>query len=144
MISSKPLVSLTVADVMTTGGPEPVLVIPQNISLESAAGILLRGQVSGAPVVDAEGRCVGVLSALDFLRVAETGGTAGLGREVRDCMTVDVVTVSPRVSLTEVARMMVDAHIHRVVVVDAEQRPIGIVTSTDVLAVVAGLQPASL
>jgi predicted transcriptional regulator len=31
---------------------------------------------------------------------------------------------------------MIDAHIHRVVVVDADERPIGVVASTDVLAAV--------
>jgi CBS domain-containing protein len=32
--------------------------------------------------------------------------------------------------------MMLDAHIHRVVVVDKERRPLGVVSSTDVLAAV--------
>jgi CBS-domain-containing membrane protein len=32
---------------------------------------------------------------------------------------------------------MIDAHIHRVVVIDEEGKPIGIVSATDVLAVVA-------
>jgi predicted transcriptional regulator len=33
--------------------------------------------------------------------------------------------------------MMMDAHIHRVIVVDSENRPIGVVSSTDILAAVA-------
>ncbi len=33
--------------------------------------------------------------------------------------------------------MMIDAHIHRVIVVDKDERPIGIVSSTDILAAVA-------
>jgi CBS domain-containing protein len=33
--------------------------------------------------------------------------------------------------------MMIDAHIHRVIVVDEEERPIGIVSNTDVLAALA-------
>jgi CBS domain-containing protein len=32
---------------------------------------------------------------------------------------------------------MIDAHIHRIVVVDEGQRPIGVVTGTDILAAVA-------
>jgi CBS-domain-containing membrane protein len=33
--------------------------------------------------------------------------------------------------------MMIDAHIHRIIVVDKKQRPIGIVSSTDLLAAMA-------
>jgi len=52
-------------------------------------------------------------------------------------MTTDVVTVEPMTPLPELARSMIDAQIHRVFVVDEEQRPIGVVSATDVLAAVA-------
>ena len=52
-------------------------------------------------------------------------------------MTPDPVTVKPETSILALARMMVDAHIHRVIVVDKERRPIGIVSSTDLLAALA-------
>ena len=76
-----------------------------------------------------------VLSAADFLRWAEDGCSppTGAGRY----MTEDVVTASPHMPLPELAQMMVDAHIHRIVVVDEESRPIGIVSSTDILAAMA-------
>ena len=49
----------------------------------------------------------------------------------------DIVTVGPQTPLSKLARTMIDAHIHRVIVVDEERRPIGVVSSTDVLAAVA-------
>lgn len=52
-------------------------------------------------------------------------------------MTAQPVTVGPTALIGELAQKMVDAHIHRVVVVVDESRPQGIVTSTDVLAAVA-------
>ena len=52
-------------------------------------------------------------------------------------MTADPVTVSPHTPIGKLARLMLDAHIHRVVVVDEQRRPIGIVSSTDILAAVA-------
>jgi CBS domain-containing protein len=52
-------------------------------------------------------------------------------------MTVDPVTARPATRITELAGKMVDAHIHRIVVVDDENRPIGVVSSTDILAAVA-------
>jgi CBS domain-containing protein len=58
-------------------------------------------------------------------------------KEVRRFMTPDPVTVSPDTSIRSLARMMIDAHIHRIIVVDDEQRPIGIISGTDLLAALA-------
>jgi CBS domain-containing protein len=56
---------------------------------------------------------------------------------VRHYMTTDIVTAGPDTSLPRLARMMLDAHIHRIIVLDEERRPIGIVSSTDLLAAMA-------
>jgi CBS domain-containing protein len=37
--------------------------------------------------------------------------------------------------------MMLDAHMHRIIVVDEQRSPIGIVSSTDILAAIAYAQP---
>jgi len=161
VLTATPLLALTAQDVMS----RDVVTIPRQMPLGDAARLLRRASVSGAPVVDEQGRCVGVLSAADFLRWAEDGcpeGGDGDGRPTALClqprggrcdwqqvheglpagvasryMTADVVTASPHMPLPELARMMVDAHIHRVPVVDGSGRPIGVVSSTDVLAAVA-------
>jgi CBS domain-containing protein len=155
----KALSALTAADVMS---PE-VRVIPQGMSLQTAARMLGRDHISGAPVVDEDGRCIGVLSATDFVRWAEHGGKVTfipssveaifssewevvnveyLPRdEVQSYMSTDPVTATPTTRLTDLARMMLDAHIHRIIVVDADRRPIGVVSSTDVLAAVAYAKP---
>src|SRR5262249_9926947 len=101
----------------------------------------------------------GVLSAGDFL-IRATGddwpdrrlrGSVGCAHsaweildsptlhddEVSRVMTTDPVTVTPESPVGEIARLMVDAHIRRVVVVDDASRPQGIVSSTDILAAVA-------
>jgi CBS domain-containing protein len=56
---------------------------------------------------------------------------------VRRYMTTDVITVRPEACLSELARTMVDACIHRVIVVEELRMPIGIATSMDILAAVA-------
>jgi CBS domain-containing protein len=61
--------------------------------------------------------------------------------EVRCYMTADPVTCRPSASLRALCRMMIDAHVHRVVVVDDDQRPVGIISSTDVLGAVAYSEP---
>src|SRR5689334_3550006 len=64
------LLDLTAADLMTT----PVRTIPQETSLREAAHLLTRERISGAPVVDGDGRCIGVLSSSDFVTWAGKDG----------------------------------------------------------------------
>jgi len=56
---------------------------------------------------------------------------------VRQCMTADPVAADERAPIGELAQMMVNAGIHRVVIVDANYSPCGIVTTTDILGAVA-------
>jgi CBS domain-containing protein len=145
--ATKSLLALTAADLMTT----PVMTIPENTSLREAARLLLRSDISGAPVVDAAGRCLGVLSSSDFVGWAGEDGEeisflAPWGericvedfpeKEIRYYMTAQPITASPKDSLGKLAEKMVEAHIHRVVVVVDKDRPCGIVSSTDILAAV--------
>ena len=150
-----PLSILTVADVMT----EQVLTLDQDLSLHDAAHRLRTAHVTGAPVVDVAGRCVGVLSATDFLRRADADKEPTTGRVrvpvcvcsdwqmverecrpadiVRHQMHTNVVLVRPELPITELARRMLVARAHRAVVVDEDNRPVGMVSATDVLAAVA-------
>ena len=147
------LLSLKAAHLMSEG----LVLIPQEMSLQGAAHLLVQTQVSGAPVVDKSGRCVGVLSAADFMRWVDKekcvphGGRTNTycsswqiseiedlpSESIENYMTLDPVVSSKGTSIADLARMMVDAHIHRVIVVDANQRPVGVVSSTDILAAVA-------
>jgi CBS domain-containing protein len=52
-------------------------------------------------------------------------------------MTSDPVLVTPETPVTDLARHMIDAHIHRLIVVDHRRVPIGVVSSTDLLALIA-------
>ena len=93
----------------------------------------------GAAVVLDYGRLIGILSERDVLR-AVAGRVHSSEARVRDWMTADPVTVPPETPIRQLARAMVDAHIHRVIVTDARGRPVGVVSSTDVLAAVAGTE----
>jgi CBS domain-containing membrane protein len=144
--TTKPFLALTAADLMTT----PVLTIPQDTPLREAARLLHRSGISGAPVVDHHGCCIGVLSSSDFVTWAEEAGEAtsfiALWGEVisvgdspeeiiHNYMTARPVTIAPTAPIGDVAQKMVVAHIHRLLVVDRD-RPCGIITSTDILAAV--------
>jgi predicted transcriptional regulator len=132
-----------------------VLLIPKEMSLTGAAHLLSQAQVSGAPVVDDAGCCIGVLSTTDFLHLVEKGKVPAHRQlatihpwqivevavdyedSVEFYMNDDPVTAGPTTPIGQIARMMIDAHIHRIIVVDAMNHPIGIVSTTDVLAAVA-------
>ncbi len=152
--STKPFLALTAADLMSPA----TVVIPRDMTLQGAAHLLAQADVNGAPVIDPDGRCVGVISAHDFIMWAERGkrppqteaggwpcycsawsipdDDAG-GELVRDFMTADPATIAPSAVIGTLAEAMLDAHIHRLIVVDAARRPVGVVSSTDVLAAVA-------
>jgi CBS domain-containing protein len=143
-----PLLALTAADLMST----PVVTIPHDLSLREAARLLSQSSISGAPVVNEEGQCIGVLSSSDFITWAgETGEAISFvapwgeriniddspDKELRDYMTMQPFTVAPATAIGQLAQQMVDAHIHRVLVVAEQGRPCGIVASSDILAAVA-------
>jgi len=152
----EPFLALTAADLMS----RDVLMIPRAMSLRCAAHLMSESHVSGAPVVDETGACVGVVSTTDFMHwVGDEGrGDSKPAGSNPDCfhsawqvvdvgdlpldevgthMTADPVTVSPGTSIADLALEMVEAHIHRLIVVDPRRRPIGVVSSTDILTAVA-------
>lgn len=157
--TTKALLKLTAADLMNTD----LLMIPREMSLQGAARLLSLHQVSGAPIVDENGVCIGVLSATDFMHCVQGGKKAtpacacyeeGIcepwqiveseelpGESVANFMTTNPVTVNPRTNIQEIARLMSGSRIHRVMVVDEKGRPQGIVTSTDMLAALAYADP---
>jgi CBS-domain-containing membrane protein len=137
-----PLSVLTAEDLMG----DTVLLIPQDMSLRTAAHLLCAAHITGAPIVNASGACVGVLSATDFLRHADAEVENSVGdyeqpcasREtVGDCMSTDPVLAEPTTPVMTLARRMFDVHKHRAIVVDEHCHPIGVVSATDVLAAVA-------
>jgi predicted transcriptional regulator len=141
---------MTVADEMTTG---------------ELARYLTEREISGAPVVDNQGHLIGVVSMTDIGRYmaepSDLESTRGsefyrdsadevtledFGQRyieqsaatVRDVMTPIVHQVPANATVAEAARVMVREHIHRLVVTQGRQ-PVGIITSMDLLRVVAEL-----
>jgi len=132
--TNKPLLTLTTADLMI----RDVIVIPLRTTTLKAAHLLAKAQISGAPVVDAEGRCIGLISVADIFRGALN---ENLEMEPEDCvgehMTTNLVTADSTTPIRQLTQMMLGADGHLVIVVDDQRRPIGIVSSTDVLAAIA-------
>lgn len=135
---------LAVRDLMTE---RPRSVGPDT-PLRDAALDMTRGGVAGLPVVEADGRVVGMLSQRELLQhlltkyLARGGGTAQPGpgeqpRRVRDVMTRQVLCVSPDQPVAEVAAMMTNKDVDRVPVV-RDGRLVGFLTRGDIVRKLIG------
>ena len=126
------LLTLKVKDVMT----REVVCVSVDQTANEVASLFEEKRISGAPVVDREGHCVGILSATDYVvpHQDELPDHATRVQTVRDLMSSGVRSVAPEQTLLAAARMMCIKHIHRLPVLDSESRPVGLITAMDVVA----------
>jgi len=136
-------------DVMT----RDVVSITPDATVLQAARLMLQHHISGLPVVDEDGKLVGVLSEGDFLRRREThtehrrsrwleflmgpGRIAAEyshshGSKVSEVMTADVQAVADDTPLEEIVELMERKRIKRVPVLCGEQL-VGIVTRSNLM-----------
>ena len=142
-----------------------IMTVADEMTTDALARYLVEREISGAPVVDGQGRLIGVVSMTDIGRnLAEPSEPTGsrssnfyrddamdltledLGQRyveeravtVRDVMTPVIHQVPVTASVAEVARIMVEQHIHRLVVTQGHD-PVGIITSMNLLKMVANL-----
>ena len=141
-----------------------IMTVTDEMTTEELARYLVEREISGAPVVDSQGHLIGVVSMTDIGRnLAEPSDLTSsrgssfyrddvdltledLGQRyveerpatVRDVMTPAIHQVSVTASVAEVARIMVEEHIHRLVVTQGKE-PVGIITSMDLLKMIADL-----
>ena len=125
-----------------------LMTIPADSSLLEVQHLLVVAQISGAPVVDAGGAVVGVVSATDVLGALEQildededeGESDDLQERLeaitaRDIASPQVVWVAADSSVSQVAVVMRREGIHRVLVGDREHLE-GILTTYDLLGAV--------
>ena len=140
-----------------------VMTVPDDMTTDDLVRYLTEREISGAPVVDQQGHLIGVVSMTDVGRLlAEPPEYAASSQSefyrdtaeeltledldqryvetraatVRDVMTPAVHHVSLSAPVAEAARLMVEHHIHRLVVTQGKE-PVGIVTSMDLLRIIA-------
>lgn len=130
-----------------------VITIHEDSSMSEAAKLLHNYGITGVPVVDDYGRCIGVLSASDFVQstsevgckqvthVATNYDRSGLLRteelsneSVRAHMSPKVQTIREHCSIVDAGRIMCQEHIHRLIVVDRQGKPVGIIASLDLVS----------
>jgi len=85
----------------------------------------------GVPVVDAEGKPIGVVTKTDLLRAEERGD--GAESQVHAIMTDLAIAVHEGMSIAQASALMAYEGVHRIPVVDDEQRVVGVLSALDVL-----------
>ncbi len=125
----------TVASLMTRN---PVVVMEDD-AIAGVAELLAAYEITGLPVIDGDDRLVGVISQTDLVRLRGStlrwNGWHGL--MVRDLMTTPAKTIPASAPLDEAARQLMFQHVHRLVVIDDQQRPIGVISESDIVREIA-------
>jgi len=136
----------TVKDVMSTH----VMAVREIATFKEIATRLREQRVSAFPVVDLDGKVIGVVSEADLLTKEALEGTVpgtlqSLTRQrarsqvnavtAADLMTKPAVTIGPDEPVSHAARLMYSKRVKRLPVTDDDGRLIGIVTRSDVLSV---------
>lgn len=139
---------MKVKDVMTR---EPITVSPDT-QLRELAHLITEHQISGVPVIDEAGRCVGVVSEADLLIkqlnrplsrrlplewiLGERHDPAELRRRAAttagEAMSAPAITITADRPVREAAAVMVDRKVNRLPVV-AGRRLVGIITRSDLV-----------
>jgi len=147
------------ADIMTTA----VVTVHTNTTVQALAALLSGRGISGVPVVDLEGRMVGIVSEGDLLHRAEIGTehrsqarrswwlemihsdaddrklrdyVKSHARTVDEVMTREVISVAETTDLAEIASLLETKRIKRVPVV-RDGKPIGIVSRANLVRALA-------
>ena len=127
-----------------------VCVVTPETPLKDVAALLTGRHISGAPVCDADGAVLGVVSEADILRKTE-GLSPEIGGRMRwffrrvdgelekiaartagEAMTSPALTIRPTQQVSDAARLMIEHRINRLPVV-AGGRLVGIVSRADLL-----------
>jgi CBS domain-containing protein len=135
----------------------PATVAP-DASVEEVVAALREHQLPGLPVVDADGRCVGIVTEADLILPDDDGdlhiphyvnlfgGTVfleplsrfetRLRKAAADMMSGDPDTVAPDTTVRDAARLIHESGHNRLPVVE-DGRLVGVVTRVDVLGALA-------
>jgi CBS domain-containing protein len=110
--------------------------------IEEAERLIRLHHISGLPVVDQNGVLVGVISQTDLVHLDDPSirsliRRASVGIRVGEVMSRPPVTVLLTTTLVEAARRMTQDRVHRVVVVDEKDRPLGVLAAMDYVALFA-------
>jgi CBS domain-containing protein len=115
------------SDIMT----RKVATIRPGASVQEAAQLLDQKRISGAPVVDPDGKIIGIITEADIISKVDREGLC-----VIDIMSHDVIAVDEETPVNEIAALLTERKIKRVPVVE-KGKLVGIVSRADIVHAVA-------
>ena len=119
--------NITAREIMT----ETVISVSPDTAIDEAMAIIIENRISGLPVVDGNGRIVGILTEIDRLKMLNNLAADSL-HLVSDIMSRNVVCVEADSSVEQVAHLLLSGAIRRVPVVE-HQKVIGIISRRDLV-----------
>jgi CBS domain-containing protein len=111
-------------DIMT----KEIITVGPTTSVKKLALTLVKNQISGAPVVDKNGKIIGVVSEADIV--------GKKGKDVKAIMSKKVISVTEDAPVEAVARLMITHKITRLPVM-RDDEVIGIVSRADIVNLIA-------
>ena len=122
----------TAKDIMSSR----LIVAREGMNIEDALKLLVNNKVTGLPVVDIEGKIVGILSEYDI--IARVGKEKDIDSEIfRDAIpySKNVESVEEDTPLTEILERFIQLKCRRLPVLDKSRRLVGIISRRDVMKV---------
>jgi CBS domain-containing protein len=133
-------------DIMT---PSPVC-LDARTPIDRAARRMVQANLKRLPVIDEQGKLVGMLSRVDVLH-SLVNAPPGVedhaqinGTTLGEVMSLHVPTVEESTLLPDIVDKMVDGDWRRVIVVDQNERPVGLITDGDLVARVTPKEGSSV
>lgn len=114
-----------------------VTVARDDMSIEEAVQLLVNQHITGMPVVDKEGRMVGVVSEYDIIADAAKRPSLSqkyLQRKISFSRKVEAVREDT--PLNEIVRRMIKRKFRRLPVLDSKDRLVGIISRRDLIRLI--------
>lgn len=113
-----------------------LITLEPTMDIKEAAGILSDNNIEGAPVIQ-DHDVMGILTLSDISKAISQGKE---NIKVVEVMSKHIITVEEELMISDAIELMNKKKIGRLIVVDKEKIPVGIVTRTDLLDKIAGLK----
>ncbi len=101
-------------------------------TLNTAAQMMWEHDIGCAPVVDKEGRAIGMLTDRDICMGAYIQGVPLTAALVTSVMSKEVFSCTPEDDIAAAEKLMKEKQIHRLLVLDAKGHPVGVISLNDI------------
>jgi CBS domain-containing protein len=115
----------------------PAVTCPVDVSLDHPARLMWEFDCGVIPVIDAEGRLVGMITDRDICMAALTQGRPLSDLPVAPTMGTPAVACRAEDTVESAERLLREVQVHRLPVVDGDGRPVGVISMNDLARLAA-------